>query len=769
MTDILLQQFTLAETGLVSKQLSLADIENSEYEILADKTFLEKSLQTHLTVTTNWSNEVYFQGLSKNKKTNKIYTDFNCLTIRRSASMFSNLETTYPVSEQLRHTTEHMILLGNAGTGKTTALKNFLSELIALHPTPILISVPVQDGQPLDHSKTIAEYGRSMPFMIRLRDIAQFENGRITPKRNYILFRLLADTLGLRFKIGNRHISDELINSLDDRNILRIKHIIAELFEDLSAVIVLDGFDEVNHDIQGVVLEEIEQLSQMLKRAKIILSSRPAALSKLLQGFQVLELLPPGHHQVLEMARNWLAPDQVESFMNEVLAIWPSLDGFPALLIAQLLAVFDRYGRIPRKPTTLYRKFVDVMFEDWDSQRNISRISSFPGFGSNQKHDLLAYIAFELKPHKKVSYKKEEILSVINKGAHLFRLPGSEVRSILSELVDHVGIFVQTAFDQYSFVHKTIEEYLCACYIVKTPFSFIDSDLDAPDELAMAVALSEGPNKFYVQVVKYFFLNQKHFNGEYLYIFFSRLKFEKPDYQRGDLEILQTTLELYSKCVYAGIINETLEDLIISFINETNFPSFVQSYLSNNQLIGSPINKFTAKIYKTLGANDCLHLEEQLYENHVFISYNIQDREIAHKIIRQLNDYKIKTWCDETNLNNSDQLDPVIIRAIDKASVFLPILTENTYIHSQQPNNYRKEWNQAFKDYPSKIYAVYTDNYSPESINFDDFSEIVRTKFLLPNASNTQMRTMVSASDDYKLDEKFVEKIMLFIRSKSNL
>jgi len=207
------------------------------------------------------------------------------------------------------------------------------------------------------------------------------------------------------------------------------------------------------------------------------------------------------------------------------------------LTLAHLCAIYERTNKFYDKPKSIYKKLVRILIEEWDEQRNITRESEYANFDNEQKFEFLSQFAFDLTvnySHK--IYSEDAFLATYERIYNDYNLPYGERKKVIKEIEGHNGIIVKSAFDQYEFVHKSMQEYLSAEYIVKLPEIpvklFYDTNIS--NELAIAVSLSSKPNQYYYKLVFEIF-SMKNLGNQFSLEFLSRLYYEKPSFKENIL------------------------------------------------------------------------------------------------------------------------------------------------------------------------------------------------------------------------------------------
>lgn len=166
---------------------------------------------------------------------------------------------------------------------------------------------------------------------------------------------------------------------------------------------------------------------------------------------------------------------------------------------------------------------------------------------------------------------------------------------------------------------------------------------------------------------------------------------------------------------------------------------------------------FIGKLYRALAERKPNNIEKSFYNNHVFISYNHEDKEIAQQINRQLKDSFIDTWFDET-LQSGDELDETIKKAIDNGCAFIPVVTNNVNKEVNIKKYYKKEWNYAIgsKDLRA-VFPVVINDYNGHTLLSDVFTQEVRDSIL--SDSNIFMKREQVASPAYQLSRHFIDEL----------
>lgn len=490
-----------------------------EFQPTQETLDISSNLQQRMIEVMNWSSDYQLLGMtapvSVDERTIAISLSGEPRSFRGSA-----VKTDSFSEEDLLAGTDHYVILGDPGSGKTTTIKRLVRRLLFAAPTD---------------SADYLQY----PIVVRLRSlpndasvssaIADFLSIRYTVTRTQD-----TEHSKIEYHVGSRSLAD----------------VIAEIVNETQAVIFLDGLDEVDVNARGAIKIEIEGLRLKLASSKIIVSCRAGDLYAHLDRFRVVELCPLGKNQIRQIAGLWL--EDPEPFLA-------ALEGMPCadladrpLLLVELILLFKRYGYLPEQPSVIYEKLIRLILEDWDSQRNIHRTSKYSGFTADRKLAFLSALSYQLtyvRPAKVFSEK--DLIKAYEAIRESFGLPADEARQVAREIQSHTGLIVSSGPDGYEFTHLSLQEYLCAFYLVRDPFAerMVDYIAGNPAPLAVAISIAADPSKWLAALL----LKRPTFTAfqpASVSSLLSRLMVERPPFSRSAL-LGSGLLRLYHSAEFA--------------------------------------------------------------------------------------------------------------------------------------------------------------------------------------------------------------------------
>ena len=474
----------------------------------------ERALSLEVQEALRWASEIHVQGMAGPVETARASVPLRFASVSRRFRGANGLPVTLD-ERDLATSGDSFLVLGDPGSGKTTTLKRLTLGLFE--------ETTVSTGN-LD---------LSMPVVLVCREIAWTSTDLATE----VIRRLGLDPTQLRSDL-----------KLSDARALQFA---AELLDRTSCFLLVDGLDEIADQVERTkLLQSLVRLHRLTNVARIVCSCRSGDAPHA-EGYATAELLPLSREQITSIVD--ARTDPGDDFLSRVAnaGINDDLLDRP-LFLNQLLTVFKTTGGLPERPVDLYRQLVRLLLHDWDEERHVERRSKYADFDDEAKREFLSAFAYRLTIQGRATFGEDELVAIYGEIHEQFGLPGRQARQVVREIESHVGIVTEMA-NGFQFSHFTMQEYLCADYLLRRP---IDKEVAGylqrfPAVVAVTVALSSEPTLWLKECLR---LRSTFRPPRLVNAFVSRLGLERPRFS-ADIDLGEAVLKLMALADAADVAN----------------------------------------------------------------------------------------------------------------------------------------------------------------------------------------------------------------------
>ncbi len=533
----------IIESGFLLKEIINVFKKVTKNTSFIDKNIFEDSLNQYAKMIIKWSDDVTFRDLGGlSKSISKTYIPLDYYVTLRNIILEKDDKTIK--LEKILEDNKHSIILGAPGAGKTTAMKClcrkiFLNEnFYPNYKLPLVIKF--RDLHYNDLSEVF--------LYSEILNILGINKGEINIIRQDILG--IKNASSIYDEKRNISITEEQKNKLSKLNSC-IKKATNLFLENVNSVLILDGFDEIpNYEYKEIIIKNLNALFLSLENTKIILTTRTGEFHYSLNNSRQFEIRPLNEKQIKSFVNKWFSNKSMAKDCYTQFKISPYSDTtIRPLIIAHLCAIFEREGKIPDKPKSVYKKIINLLLEEWNIQNSIHKKSKFSNFEPDRKFDFLAYLSYELTINNCNTFCRADLKILSDNIFEHFGFKKEDIYDILNEIESHNGIFVQTGYSRYEFSHNSLKEFLAADFLSKlSSLPRIDIVLNIPNEMAICTVLSSLPNKYFSEfIINYLDLGISAVN--FLSTYISSLIVEKVDFKRNLLLGIAFSY-LYTYCIF---------------------------------------------------------------------------------------------------------------------------------------------------------------------------------------------------------------------------
>jgi hypothetical protein len=264
---------------------------------------------------------------------------------------------------------------------------------------------------------------------------------------------------------------------------------VERLLTEGKALLLFDGLDEVAKDTEGhtnrrdQVTKQIEQFSRQYNGCHIVVTCRVAATEYVFDtAFIYLELADFAPDQVEAFVHNWFwDPTEQEksaSVAERMLAelAKPENEGIrdlarSPLLLTLLCLNYVETLSFPVRRVEFYQEALDALLKKWDASRQIQRRSLYKALSLGRKQQMFSRIAHDGFVKGEFLFAQTDLEARLK--AYLAYVPevgdaiDIDAETVLREIIEQHGIFVEQSRGLFSFAHLTFQEYYVAKYVAE--------------------------------------------------------------------------------------------------------------------------------------------------------------------------------------------------------------------------------------------------------------------------------------------------------------
>jgi NACHT domain len=397
----------------------------------------------------------------------------------------------------------HLALLGDPGSGKSTFV-NFVAlcmagELLGRTDANLtLLRAPFSPSDAEHRRSSDAEaqpqpwdHGPLLPVWVILREFVArglTEVDEVTAGHEDVLWRFILTELPEPLRAFGPVLQREWLHQ--------------------GGLLLLDGLDEVPEADRRreQVKAAVERLVAVFPRVRVLVTSRTYAYQRQdwkLTSFREAVLAPFDEAQIQQFVERWYAyVGQVRSLSGDetqgrAVLLNAAIAGNPRLyelatrpLLLTLMASLHawRGGTLPEQREALYADAVDLLLDQWESQKlrrqadgtyEVTEPSLAEWLRVDQQtmRHMLNRLAFDAHRSQVELIGTADIAqdALVTALMRLNLNPDARPVRLIEHLSQRAGILEPRGVEIYTFPHRTFQEYLAACHL---------TDVGFPDELA---------------------------------------------------------------------------------------------------------------------------------------------------------------------------------------------------------------------------------------------------------------------------------------------
>jgi hypothetical protein len=236
-------------------------------------------------------------------------------------------------------------------------------------------------------------------------------------------------------------------------------------------LLILDGFDEVNHELRKLIEDQILDVARMYPKTSIVVSGRPDDKFLSWRTFEVFKVEPMSKTRVIELI-NKLEYDRgtkkrfVSKIKSGLFETHQSFLSTPLLAILMLLT-FEENANIPDKMHLFYAKAFETLFHKHDAMKEQYERQRKSSLQIDEFEKVFSIFCLNTYVLEKLEFTEVELIKFI-RDALTYAQREANPADVLFDL-DQAVCLIQKEGTSYFFVHRSFQEYFTAVFLASCP------------------------------------------------------------------------------------------------------------------------------------------------------------------------------------------------------------------------------------------------------------------------------------------------------------
>lgn len=386
---------------------------------------------------------------------------------------------------------------------KYRSRKDITDQLLSRQATTATVNVSILEAvnYATQDIAVIGVAGSGKTTMLRYIALCAARGERFRGRRRFPFYISLRDQTTKPVSV--RAAMERFLRALD---IEMPHHVVQHMIRSGSALVLVDGIDEISESEQRELLRELDDFRAirphtLSMRARVrrglksvfsvsrkpreqqddraseerpifVLSGRPYSLSRALSGFTRYQVMPLGDSAKLQFIEKWFSNVDEGRGRKLVELVAQSHEllelGSNPLLLSIICALYFNEMQIPSEPEQLFARCLRGLMGEWDYFRSIARETPLSGLDVHRRTVLLTILAANTLFDEHIVFKADDpsVVKSVNLITSKLENFKSQPDALLISLYNDFGILVERARGFFSFSHLQFQEYLAAKFLV---------------------------------------------------------------------------------------------------------------------------------------------------------------------------------------------------------------------------------------------------------------------------------------------------------------
>jgi hypothetical protein len=276
-------------------------------------------------------------------------------------------------------------------------------------------------------------------------------------------------------RIGsNQSLFEQIQISLKGLGLTVDQKLFGALAQSGKILLLLDGFDEVATDRQKLIVNEIEDLININEELNLVVSSRLDSSLRSSPALQVVRLDNLQGVEYEKLVEKLCSNDEYAENLKKVIEASPSsvkeLLCTP-LLVTFMVMLYKTYQLLPQNLSDFYGQVFQLLLLRHDGAKPGYKRERLCDFNDSEYREIFEAMCYFSKANTRSVFTIEQLINYIDQAFENLSKKGDPHKYLKD--IEVVTNMILKESEEYTFIHKSIQEFFAASFLVKKPDSSI--------------------------------------------------------------------------------------------------------------------------------------------------------------------------------------------------------------------------------------------------------------------------------------------------------